>query len=196
MPAKTSLPLLTLTSAPPDAHAVLARAKQQIGMVPNMYGYMAHVPGLLETYLSGYDSLRHDPGFTSAELEVVFLAISRENECDYCMAAHSVLADTQSGVDRAVTDAIRDGDAIPDARLAALAEFTRTMVYTRGRPAATDLDDFLSAGYTERHVFAIILAIGVKTLSNYSNHFAATPVDSFFKSRAWVPPRARPKMGV
>jgi uncharacterized peroxidase-related enzyme len=194
--ATTSLPMLTLETAHPDARAVLERAKQQVGMVPNMYGYMAHIPGLLETYLLGYERFRNESGFAPQEQEVVFLAVSRENSCHYCVAAHSFLADTRSDVPRAVTDAIRDDQAIPDRRLSALATFTRTMVRTRGRPTQEDLDAFLAAGYTDRHVLAIILAIGVKTLSNYTNHFANTPLDRFFEGRAWEKPAGDRRVGV
>lgn len=186
--ATTDLPMLTLDSAPPEARAVLERARQQVGMVPNMYGYMAHVPGLLETYLAGYDRFRQESGFTKQEQEVVFLAVSRENSCHYCVAAHSFLADTQAGVGRAVTDAIRDDRDIPDPQLAALAGFTRAMVRTRGRPSEDDLAALHAEGYTDRHVLAVILAIAVKTLSNYTNHFANTPLDPFFQGRAWVAP--------
>ena len=188
--ATTDLPMLTLESAPPEGRAVLERARQQIGMIPNMYGYMAHIPGLLETYLFGYDKFRRESGFTPQEQEVVFLAVSRENSCNYCVAAHSFLADTQSAVHRPVTDAIRSDQAIPDQQLSALATFTRTMVRTRGRVTQSDLDAFHAEGYTDRHVFAVILAIGVKTLSNYTNHFADTPLDKFFQGRAWAEPTA------
>lgn len=187
--ATMDLPMLTLESAPPDARVVLERARQQVGMVPNMYGYMAHVPGLLETYLFGYDRFRRESGFTTQEQEVVFLAVSRENSCLYCVAAHSFLADTQSAVARPVTDAIRQDRDIPDAQLSVLATFTRTMVRTRGRPTQDDLAAFHTEGYTDRHVLGIILAIGVKTLSNYTNHFADTPLDKFFQGRAWVEPK-------
>ena len=186
--AKTSLPMLSLETAAPEAREVLERAKKQVGMVPNMYAYMAHIPGLLETYLFGYERFRNESGFTSPEQEVVFLAVSRENACHYCMAAHSFLADTQSGVARAVTDAIRNDEPIPHPQLGTLATFTRTMVRTRGRPTEADLTAFLAAGYADRHVFGIILAIGVKTLSNYTNHFADTPLDSFFQGRSWAAP--------
>lgn len=188
--ATTDLPMLTLESAPPEARVVLERAKQQVGMVPNMYGYMAHIPGLLETYLFGYDRFRTESGFTKQEQEVVFLAVSRENSCLYCVAAHSFLADTQSGVARAVTDALRQDQDIPDPQLGALATFARTMVRTRGRPTPDDLAAFHAEGYTDRHVLAIVLAIGVKTLSNFTNHFADTPLDKFFQGRAWMAPEA------
>lgn len=86
-----------------------------------MYAVMSNSPGLLDTYLDGYAAFRDDSGFTPPEQEVVFLVISRDNGCEYCVAAHPALADMKSGLDTAVTDAIRDETQIGEPRLAALA---------------------------------------------------------------------------
>lgn len=51
----------------------------------------------------------------------------------------------------------------------------------------SDAEDFLSAGYTDHQVLEIVLGIAVKTLSNYSNHLFATPVEAVFEGRAWEP---------
>jgi uncharacterized peroxidase-related enzyme len=175
----------TVETAEPQGRTLLEQAKRRLGMIPNMYAYMVNSPGLLSTYLHGYDLFRKQSGFTPAEQEVIFLTISHENGCDYCMAAHSVIADKQSHVPPAVTDAIRNGSTIPDQKLRALSDFTRTMFETRGRPDSSHVDGFLAAGYTERHVLEIILALAVKTLSNYANHVFHTPVDSVFAQRMW-----------
>ena len=182
---KLTLAPKTLENADPPARAVLEKAKAQIGFIPNMYAGMAHSPGLLETYLDGYARFRQSSGFTPAEQEVVFLVISRTNGCDYCVAAHSMIADQMSKVPPQVTDAIRDGRPIADARLAALAKFTETMVSTRGLPSRAAVNEFVTAGYEERHVLEVILAIAVKTLSNYFNHVGHTPLDQMFAGRAW-----------
>jgi AhpD family alkylhydroperoxidase len=165
---------------------LLEAAKKQAGMIPNMYENMANFPALLETYGTGYNLFRKEGGFTSAEQEVIFLTISKENGCDYCMAAHSVVADMMSKVPVAVTDAIRNDTDIPDARLKVLANFTSIMVNKRGRPNDEDVKEFLMMEYTEKHILAIILAISVKTISNYSNHIFHTPVDTMFKAREWT----------
>ena len=187
MPAtfRMHLPAQSIESDVPEIRQVLERAQQQVGFIPNMYAVMANSPGLLETYLTGYDRFRQASGFTPAEQEVVLLTISRENGCHYCVAAHSTLADRFSGVPREVTDAIRDGAPVPAGKLRALNEFTRTLLATRGRPDRAEVDAFLAAGYTERHVLEIILAVAVKTLSNWSNHVFDTPVDERFAARKW-----------
>lgn len=179
-----TLPPRTEDDPDPAVAAVLATAKAKTGMIPNMYARMANVPGLLETYLSGYERFRRGSSFTRVEQEVVLLAISRTNGCTYCMAAHSTLAD-MARVPTEVTDAIRDGKPVPDDKLDALVRFTSTIVDTRGLPSAAALDDFTAAGYTETDVLQIVLAVSVKTISNYANHLFHTPVDAAFADRVW-----------
>ena len=173
----------TTQDAAPLAQEVLQATKKELGMVPNMYQYMANAPALLATYAHGYRLFRRESGFSPVEQEVIFLVISYENACDYCMAAHSVAADMFSKVPVAVTDAIREGREIPDARLSALAGFVQTMVNKRGNPSPEDADNFLKAGYTEVHMLYIIQAIAIKTISNYANHLFRTPIDTIFKAR-------------
>lgn len=187
---KLTLPAHSIDSAPSGARALLEQAKSQMGFVPNLYARMANSPGVLETYLHGYALFRQASGFTAAEQEVVFLSISVENGCEYCVAAHSLVADVMSKVPVEVTNAIRNGDPVPDARLATLSGFVRTMVSKRGLPGSNDIEAFLSAGYTERQVLEVILAIALKTLSNYTNHNFHTPVDTAFASRAWLDSRS------
>ncbi len=182
---KFNLPSLDADNAGEIAAARLKESKAKLGFVPNMYAVMANSPGLLDTYMHGYDRFRQHSGFSPAEQEVVLLAISRENGCTYCVAAHSFIADKMSGVPAEITDAIRDGRPISDPKLAALHDFTRTMVLRRGLPSKADVAEFLAAGYDERRILEIVLAISVKTLSNYANHMFHTPLDAMFASRAW-----------
>lgn len=180
-----TLPAKTLENADPRAKAVLEQTREKMGMIPNMYANMANSPPMLQTYAQGYSLFREESGFTPAEQEVVFLTISRENECHYCMAAHSFVADKLSKVTPEVTDAIRDDGEIKDFGLAALRTFIRTMVVSWGRPRQDDVTSFLQAGYSEAHILDIILEISVKTISNYSNHIFNTPVDAAFVARTW-----------
>ena len=182
---RSNLPPIAINNAEPVARAILEKALSQVGFIPNMYSNMANMPGLLDTYLNGYAAFREQGEFTPAEQEVVFLTISRDNECSYCVAAHSVLADTMSGVPTEVTDAIRDGNTIQDTKLAVLHDFTHHLLTTRGKPCEQDVVKFFDAGYTEKQVLAIILAISVKILSNYTNHIFDTDLDAIFQNRSW-----------
>ena len=183
--AKLNLTPQNMDTAEGTARKLLEHAKAQSGFVPNMYAGMVNSPGLLETYLFGYERFRKESGFTPVEQEVVLLTISRFHECTYCMAAHSMIAAKMSKVPADVLDALRSGRTLPNEKLEALSRFTQLMLQQRGRPSAGDLKAFEQAGYNDLDVLQIILAIAVKTISNYSNHVLHTAVDAAFKSYAW-----------
>ncbi|MFT6591689.1 MAG: putative peroxidase-related enzyme [Rhodoferax sp.] len=174
----------------PVAHAttegkqkeVLDLALKQVGFIPNMYANMANAPGMLSTYLHGYDLFRKESSFTSAEQEVIFLTISQFNGCNYCTAAHSMIADKISGVPKDVLKAMRAGQPNPDAKLAALAAMSLEMVAKHGQPSAAVVKSFIDAGYQERDLLYIVLAAAVKVMSNYSNQAFGTPVDPQFSA--------------
>jgi uncharacterized peroxidase-related enzyme len=178
-----ALPARTEDDSDPAVAEVLTKAKAQTGMIPNMYARMANAPGLLETYLNGYNAFRSGSGLSPAEQETILLTISRVNGCTYCVAAHSALAD-MAKVPAEVTDAIRDGKPLPDARLDALSTFTAAFVETRGLPTSAQMGAFLEAGFTEADILQVLLAVSVKTISNYANHLFHTPVDQMFAHRA------------
>ena len=153
---RLTLPPVGIDNAEPAVEELLQQAKSKLGFVPNMYANMANAPSLLKSYLFGYERFREESLFSPVEQEVLFLTISRDNSCHYCVAAHSAIADMASGVPEEVTNAIRDDMDIPDAKLNALHTFTRTMLTTRGRPSERDVKGFLDAGYSERHVLEVI----------------------------------------
>jgi AhpD family alkylhydroperoxidase len=183
--ARLTLEPKTMETAEPRAQAAMEAARKGLGFIPNMYANMANAPGLLETYLSGYKLFRAESGFTPPEQEVVFLTISRDNGCDYCLAAHTMIAEKVSHVPGAVLDAMRREAELPDTRLQALSLFTHIMVESRGRPNPAELAAFLAAGYSERHALEVVLAIAVKTISNYSNHVFHTGIDPAFAGYGW-----------
>jgi hypothetical protein len=66
-----------------------------------------------------------------------------------------------------------------------VSRFSANGTESRGMPTNANVKDFLAAGYTERHILEIVLAISVKVISNYSNHLFHTPVDVSFAGHAW-----------
>lgn len=75
---------------------------------------------------------------------------------------------------------MRDGKPLVDDKLKALNEFTCHMLESQGHPQQDEVDRFLEAGYREEHILAIVLAMAVKLLSNYSNHLFKTKVEDAF----------------
>jgi uncharacterized peroxidase-related enzyme len=179
---------LSADSARPESATRLSEVEAQMGQIPNMYANMANSPGLFNSYLDGYAAFRKLSGFSAIEQEVIFLTISRHFECEYCMAAHSTIADKVSKVPTEVTDAIRDDRSIPEEGLAAVAALTQELLASNGRPNATTVERFVAAGYSHEQVLDVVHAISVKILSNWTNHLLGTEIDSRFAAREWSAP--------
>ena len=181
----TSFQVHTIDSAPEASKPLLEKAKKALGFVPNLYGVMAESPAMLEAYVTVGQILDRS-SFTATERQVILLTVSRENECAYCMGAHSTIAGMQHVPDD-VVQSLRSGEPIADARLRALSEFTRRLVRERGWAAEDDVQAFVDAGFTRAQVFEVILGVGMKTMSNYLNHVTETPLDAAFQANAWEP---------
>ena len=176
---------LEISPVSPISQEIFNKTEKGLGFVPNMYVKMGNNAALLDAYTYSYNSFRANSGFTPVEQEVVFLSVAYENNCEYCMAAHSFVGDVMTKVPTEVTNAIRDGKQIPDVKLAALSKLTRSLTANRGIVPQGEIDEFLAAGYSETNVLGIIAGIGVKTLSNYSNHITNPEVDVPFAGRSW-----------
>lgn len=180
-----TIKLKTVDNADALSKEIFENTKKGLGFIPNMYAGMANNSALLDGYVSAYKSFRENAGFTPPEQEVVFLSVAVENECHYCVAAHSFVGDNMTKVPKEVTNAIRNGSEVPDSKYRALSVFTRKMVEKRGNPSQSDVNEFKTAGYTEEHILGVIAGIGVKTFSNYFNHVFETPLDEVFEDRKW-----------
>ena len=175
---------LNENTAPEAAREVLAQVRKKFGFVPNLLGNMANAPALLKAYLS-VSALFDETSLTPTERQVVLLAASAKNNCAYCVAAHTAIAGMQK-VPQDVVSSLRNRQPIADAKLEALRRFVEETVETRGWPSEGTRKRFLEAGYSEAQALEVLLGIGQKTLSNYMNHLASTPLDEQFAPAAWA----------
>jgi uncharacterized peroxidase-related enzyme len=185
---KFQIPLHTPETAAPAGAQLLTAARAKFGFVPNLLATMANAPTLLEGYLA-IGSIFDKTSLTPTERQIVLLATSFANGCDYCMAAHSAIAGMQQ-VAPAVVTALRDGSPIADPRLEALRRFATEVVERRGWPSADCVAQFTAAGYQPAQALEVVLGVGMKTLSNYANHLAGTPLDAQFAAAKWCAPTA------
>jgi len=175
----------TVDTAPEQSVAFLQGAQQAFGFVPNLIGVLAESPAVVEAYLT-LSKIFDKSSLSPVERQVAILAISRINECDYCMASHSVIASMQK-VPADVIQAIRNDKPIADEKLEALRTFAVSLIEKRGWLSEDDVAAFRSAGFSQAQVFEVVLAVSLKTLSNYASNLAETPLDNAFSSRAWQP---------
>lgn len=174
-------------TAPVASKEILEQVRQKFGFVPNLLGELAAAPPALKAYLT-LSELFAQTTLTPVEQQAVLLTVSFANRCDYCMAAHSMGAKMQ-GVPDDVVRAIRDGRPIPVAKLESLRQFVQAVVRDRGGVSSDAVEKFISAGFSPAQVFEVMLGVAMKTLSNYSNHIAHTPLDPAFKAVAWTQPK-------
>ncbi|WP_135501012.1 carboxymuconolactone decarboxylase family protein [Roseovarius aestuariivivens] len=173
----------TPETAPEASKPLLQKSQENFGRIPGLHAVMAEAPGLLD----GYQQLHKlfvESSFDDDETTVVWQTINVENECHYCVPAHTGIA-KMMGVDDEITDALRNETPLPNARLEALRTFTLALVRERGNLDEATLQAFFDAGYTRRHVLEVILGYAQKVMSNYTNHIAETPVDDAFQKFAW-----------
>ncbi|HEX9782345.1 MAG TPA: carboxymuconolactone decarboxylase family protein [Opitutaceae bacterium] len=176
-------------TAPAASKSVLDDTAKVYGFVPNLYGVFAESPLAVSAYLQLSGLIKDRASLTPQEQQIVMIAVSVANGCDYCVAAHSVVG-AMARVPADTIQALREGRAPADSKTAALAAFVRSVVSHRGWVPAADLQAFLDAGYTRSHVLDVLTINALKTLSNYTNHLAGTPLDHAFAPQRWVKPAA------
>ena len=129
-----SFPVHTTATAPQAAQSLLQGVQQKFGFVPNLLGTMASEPALLEAYLT-LNSIFEKSSLNPTERQLVLIAVSQANGCQYCLAAHSALA-MMAKVDGPLIVAAREGRPTGDHKLDALLSFTREVTSSRGYPSA------------------------------------------------------------
>lgn len=178
--------LLSDDETPVPSRPLLAASKARFGAVPNLHRVLAASPVALTVHHAAYDALEAG-SFAPSELQLLYMMISYENDCRYCMAGHTPLA-KDAGADPADIAAVRDGTPMADPGLEALRAFAGAMTRDRGQIDDAALDAFLSAGWTEAHALDVIAAIALKVVTSYTNRIARTPPDPYMDRFAWDGP--------
>lgn len=179
----TNFTVHTHESAPEGSKPILENIQKAFGFVPNLSATFAESPAAIEAYgaLSG---IFDKSDFTATERQVILMTNNVLNNCTYCMAAHTTIAQMQK-VPADVIEALRNDTPLADAKLEALRVFSAQINKKRGFVDQADLDAFQAAGYTKANILEVIVGTGLKVLSNYTNHIAQTPIDDAFKANEW-----------
>merc|ERR1711916_56379 len=122
-----------------------------IGFIPNLIKVFGNSPATLQTYLS-HGELTASGNFSNKFREQLALAIAEENECNYCLSAHT-------------------------AKVEIALQFAQKVTRNRGKVSTEDINQFKAAGYNDSDVLENVLNVVSNTLTNYVNHIAQTEVD-------------------
>ncbi|MBL0640215.1 carboxymuconolactone decarboxylase family protein [Aeromonas veronii] len=153
----------------PAAAQTLTTLHRNLGMVPNLYATLAHSPALLNGFLAFAEALGKGR-LTASQRELLALAIGQANACQYCLSAHTLLAG-KAGFSAQEIRAARLGQASAPLDHAML-QLATALVNQRGV-----ISDEQLAGVDDELLLEVLGQVVVNTLTNYSNHLAATEID-------------------
>jgi uncharacterized peroxidase-related enzyme len=174
----------TPQSAPEASRPALDQLEERIGFIPNLAATIAESPTAIQG-LGAMQAALRESKLSQAEREVVALTVSWENSSAYAMAAHSTFAQG-AGAGEEVVAALRSGDDVPDDRLQAVQEFTRTLLRERGHVGEESVAALLEAGYSREQLLEVLTQVAYTTLANLVANVTDPPIDKAFEAQAWT----------
>jgi uncharacterized peroxidase-related enzyme len=99
MPAAASAPPISrwpvpvLADLPEDLRARILEVQEKAGFVPNVFLALAHRPAEWRAFFAYHDALmqKESPALSKAEREMIVVATSGANQCQYCVVAHGAI---------------------------------------------------------------------------------------------------------
>ena len=85
-------PVPGLSDMPADIRERLLAVQEKSGFIPNVFFVLAHRPDEFRAFFAYHDALMEKPGnLTKAEREMIVVATSNANQCQYCVVAHGAI---------------------------------------------------------------------------------------------------------
>ena len=158
----------------PDQLDALAEIKQSWGRAPNLGAVLALSLPLTRAVLA-FDAALSQGVFSGAVAEQLAIAVSQENRCAYCLAAHSA-AGRAYGLQADDIAAARTAQA-SDPKTAAALRFAQQLVRMRAQVDAGELGAVRAAGWHDADIVEIVGHALSTTLSNYLHLSSDVPID-------------------
>ena len=85
-------PVPTLDELPDDIRTRILDVQEKSGFIPNVFLALAHRPDEFRAFFAYHDAIMDKPGnVTKAEREMIVVATSAPNQCQYCVVAHGAI---------------------------------------------------------------------------------------------------------
>ena len=85
-------PVPSLKDMPEDIRSRILAVQEKSGFVPNVFLVLAYRPDEFRAFFAYHDALMEKPGaLTKAEREMIVVATSNANQCQYCVVAHGAI---------------------------------------------------------------------------------------------------------
>ena len=175
---------LTEENASQRAADLMRTVRAQVGYTPNAHRIFANSTAFYEVYRASLDTFLNATSLSETERNIVLLSASLYHECGYCVAAHSSFA-RRTGVESEIIEDLRLGNPLSNPRLQALRATVESLLRADGRLSLAEKQSFFDAGYTPQNLLDVILGVSIKTMSNYANIIAQTPLDEVYTPFLW-----------
>ena len=183
-PAISRFPVPSIDALPEDIRARLLAVQEKSGFVPNVFLTLAHRPDEFRAFFAYHDALMEkDGGLTKAEREMIVVATSGANQCQYCVIAHGAILRIRAK-NPLIADQVavnyRKADITP--RQKAMLDFAMKVSRESERLEEHDFEAVMAHGFTADDVWDIAAIAALFALSNRMANFTRMrPNEEFYQ---------------
>jgi uncharacterized peroxidase-related enzyme len=188
----TSLyPVPSLEELPPDIRDKMLQVQEKAGFIPNVFLTLAYRPDEFRAFFAYHDALmlREASALTKAEREMIVVATSGVNHCQYCVIAHGAIlriyAKNPQVADQVAIDH-RKADITP--RQKAMLDFAVKLARTPEAIDEADRAALRAHGFTAEDIWDIGAITAFFALSNRMAHLIEMRANDEFYLLGRVPP--------
>ena len=176
-------PVPELKDLPEDIRSRITEVQQKAGFVPNVFLALAHRPAEWRAFVAYHDALMdREGGIAKAEREMIVVATSGANQCQYCVVAHGAILRV-----RAKNPLIADQVAINylkadlSPRQRAMLDFAMQVALESATVGDEDLAELRGHGFSDEDIWDIGAIAAFFAMSNrLANLSAMRPNDEFY----------------
>jgi uncharacterized peroxidase-related enzyme len=176
-------PVPDLKDLPADIRERILAVQEKSGFVPNVFLALAHRPAEFRAFFAYHDALMEkEGGLSKAEREMIVVATSGANNCQYCVIAHGAILRV-----RAKNPLLADQVAVNyrkadlSARQRAMLDFAMKVALDSASVAEADFEPLRAQGFSEEDAWDIAAIAAFFALSNRMANFTAMrPNDEFY----------------
>ena len=182
-PKASRFPIPPINSLPEDIRERLLAVQEKSGFVPNVFLTLAFRPDEFRAFFAYHDALMDkDGGLSKAEREMIVVATSAANQCQYCVIAHGAILRVRAKnphlADQVAVN-YRKADITPRQR--AMLDFAVKVSQQAQLVSDTDFAELSAHGFSDDDVWDIAAISAFFALSNrIANVTAMRPNDEFY----------------
>jgi len=176
-------PVPELRDLPQDIRDRIVAVQEKSGFVPNVFLTLAHRPEEFRAFFAYHDALMEkEGGLTKAEREMIVVATSSANQCQYCVVAHGAILRIRAR-NPLVADQVAANYRKADisSRQMAMLDFAMTVSRRAGEIADADFAALRAHGFSDEDIWDIGAISAFFALSNrMANLIDMRPNDEFY----------------